>query len=328
MVTATKRVNDMSLFERPSGGAGRRDFLRTLGLGVAGAATLGVAGLASARALANGTGVPPDLDVAILTFALNLEYLEAEFYLRAVFGTGLPTQDIGPNPGQVTGGHKVDFNDPLVEAYAREIAREEHKHVQFLRAALIAATGSAVSRPRIDFHDSFPTLAVAAGLGSGFRGFRDSTSFLLASYVFEDVGVTAYHGAAPLITDKAYLDRAAGILAVEAYHAGLIRTVLFVKGKERETEMISQLRATLDGTAGTVNRDDFGVGTLSFPTIVTASDAYNGNTILGGFPGNSPPGNNAIAFDRTTRQVLNIVYGAPNASSGLFFPDGLNGAIK
>ena len=37
--------------------------------------------------------------------------------------------------------------------------------------------------------------------------------------------------------------------------------------------------------------------------------------------------NNGIAFSRTTRQVLNIVYGAPNATKGLFFPNGLNGQI-
>ena len=50
-------------------------------------------------------------------------------------------------------------------------------------------------------------------------------------------------------------------------------------------------------------------------------------SLLGGFPSNSPPGNNAIAYDRTTRQVLNIVYGGVNATKGLFFPNGLNGTI-
>jgi hypothetical protein len=61
--------------------------------------------------------------------------------------------------------------------------------------------------------------------------------------------------------------------------------------------------------------------------LANLSNVMNG-PLLGGFPSNSPPGNNAIAFDRTTRQVLNIVYGAANASSGLFFPAELNGAIK
>ncbi len=120
-------------------------------------------------------------------------------------------------------------------AYAREIADEERKHVEFLRAALIAATGSAISCPTIDFTESFPTLGSAAGLGSNFDPFKNDMDFLLGVYVFEDVGVTAYHGATTLITNKAYLDSAPGILAVKAYHAGLIRTVLFANDKARET---------------------------------------------------------------------------------------------
>jgi hypothetical protein len=307
------------LTKRPA----RREFLRGLGMGAAGAAAIGATGVGATNALS----AQPNLDVAILEFALNLEYLEAEFYLLAATGHGLAPADIGPSPGPVTGGQKVTFTSPINQAYANEIADEEQKHVQFLRAALQAATGAPpISRPTIDFTASFPALAMAAGLGSGFTGFANDTQFLLASYVFEDVGVTAYHGAAPLLTNKAYLDKAAGILAVEAYHAGLIRTVLFVNGFASQTAAIANLRATLDGTAGTTNVDDRGVGTTATPSIVDCSNSLNGS-LLGGFPTNNPPGNNATAYDRTTRQVLNIVYGAKNATSGLFFPKGLNGII-
>jgi hypothetical protein len=318
----TAAILSQSNIGHPTKSAARRDFLRSLGLGVAGAAAFGATAFSQTRALAQQA----NLDIAILEFALNLEYLEAEFYQRAAFGHGLSPSLLGPHPGRVTGGSLVPFAEPLVKAYAQEIADEETKHVEFLRAALTAATGSAISCPAIDFTESFPTLGSAAGLGSNFDPFKNDIDFLLGSYVFEDVGVTAYHGAATLITNKAYLDKAAGILAVEAYHAGLIRTVLFANGKKAETEAISNLRATLDGTAGTQNVDDHGVGDTTNPSITNASDAQNGS-LLGGFPTDNPPGNNAIAYDRTTRQVLNIVYGAKNATKGLFFPNGLNGII-
>jgi hypothetical protein len=323
-VSDLERANfDQSGIVHPAKRAARRDFLRGLGLGAAGAAAFGATGLGKTSALAQQT----NLDVAILEFALNLEYLEAEFYSRAAFGHGLAPSLLGPNPGPVTGGHLVPFSSPLVAAYAREIAAEELKHVEFLSAALNAA-GSPISCPTIDFTESFPTLGSAAGLGSSFDPFTSDMDFLLGSYVFEDVGVTAYHGAATLITNKAYLDKAAGILAVEAYHAGLIRTVLYANGMAKQTAAISGLRATLDGTAGTQNVDDHGVGGFreSVPSITNCSYAANGS-LLGGFPTDNPPGDNAIAYDRTTRQVLNIVYGSPNAKSGLFFPKGLNGII-
>ena len=138
----------------------RRDFLRGLGLGAAGAAAIGATGFGATSALSQQA----NLDVAILEFALNLEYLEAEFYLLAATGQGLPPADIGPNPGPVTGGQKVAFTSAINQAYANEIAAEEHLHVQFLRAALQAATGAPpISRPTIDFTQSFPALAMACG---------------------------------------------------------------------------------------------------------------------------------------------------------------------
>ena len=221
-------------------------------------------------------------------------------------GTGLSDDDIGGNSpvGAVTGGSKVPFATSSIEQYASEIAHDELAHVRFLRSTL---GGKAVSRPTIDLAQSFTTAAVAAGIipaGQNFNPFADEVSFLLGAFIFEDVGVTAYHGAAPLIRHKAYLAAAAGILAVEAYHASNVRSVLFNLGQSDPAQKISDLRKKASGAD-----DDQGI-------------------VLNGKANIVPTDENGLAFSRTTTQVLNIVYlGGPSANNG-FFPQGLNGAIS
>ncbi|WP_233160229.1 ferritin-like domain-containing protein [Pseudonocardia sp. MH-G8] len=289
-------------------GLDRRRFLRAAGLTGAGVAGISVVGAGTAFAGGGDDEQSGPSDAAVLNFALNLEYLEAEFYLRAVTGDGLKDSQVdgAGELGGVRGGRKVRFESKLAKQYAEEIADDERAHVDFLRSALGDAK---VARPEIDLDDAFTAAALAAGViknGERFDPFADENSFLLGAFIFEDVGVTAYKGASPLVSNKTFLEAAAGILAVEAYHAGLVRTVLLSKGLEDPAGKISDARDSLDGSSDL----DQGIVTSGTANIVPADD-------------------NGIAFSRTPGQVLNIAYLNPSAvSEGGFFPAGVNGEVN
>ncbi|MBE7210450.1 MAG: ferritin-like domain-containing protein, partial [Gluconacetobacter diazotrophicus] len=249
-------------------------------------------------------------DVDVLNFALNLEYLEAEYYLRAVTGQGLPAA-LGGNGGAVTapGTTLVPFKTPALAYYAQNIAADEQAHVAFLRTAIAAGGGTVVAEPKIDLVSSFTTLAVAAGLvsqGQSFNPFADEISFLLGAYIFEDVGVTAYAGAANVLTNPNNLAYAASVLAIEGYHAGAVRGYLSQVGGGVATNAVSSLRAKLS------NSMDSGTSVTGNPYNFNNVD-YNGQVIR-----------------RTPQQVLNIVYGTATAgqTAGLFYPNGMNGTIR
>jgi hypothetical protein len=296
-----KDILNEAIAEAPN----RRRFMSRIAL--AGAAV----GLAASNvSKAQSSGIT---DVDILNFALNLEYLEAEFYQFAVYGHGLSvansTGGDGSAPGFIDGGTQVSFSTPLIAELAAEIANDEYNHVVFLRSAL----GSmAVARPAIDLVGSFTTLARAAGVvgpSGTFNPYANESDFLLGAFIFEDVGVTAYLGAAQYISNKDYLTAAGGILAVEAYHASAIRTQLIQMGLKGPVNKISALRAALSSAVVSGQGDDAGIGTASKPVFV-------------------PTDANSIAYARTTGQVLNIVYGGGASSDYLFYPNKLNGTIS
>jgi hypothetical protein len=302
----------------------RRDFFKTAGTAAAAVAATSLLSAcggdsdnnASPTPMSGGSATLTDAD--ILNFALNLEYLEAQFYSFAAFGTGLDASMLTGTgtQGAVTGGRKVTFTDPVVSQYAQEIAADEVTHVKFLRTALGA---SAVAQPAIDVgidaKGAFSSAARAAGLvgdGVAFDPYATDENFLLGAFIFEDVGVTAYKGASPLLTSKVYLEAAAGLLAAEAYHAGLVRTVLYAKGVatpslRTSADAISNARDSLDGTSD----DDQGISQNGAASNIVPTDS------------------DGIAYSRTTGQVLNIVYLNKLATDrGGFFPNGVNGTIK
>jgi rubrerythrin len=123
-------------------------------------------------------------DIDILNFALTLEYLEAAFYKE------------GLQKAKLSGDAKK---------LATEIADNEQQHVDALTQTIKKLGGKPVAAPSVKFP------------------FTDQKSFLKLAQVFEDTGVSAYNGAAPMISSKEVLGAAGSIVQVEARHAAAIR---------------------------------------------------------------------------------------------------------
>ncbi len=321
----------------------RRSFLAGSG---ALAATAAATGCSSSSGSTSPVTPPPPTsttytDIDVLNFALNLEYLEAQFYLYAATGSGLQSSDTTAGSastyqtvGTVTVGNAaaVPGLSSAQQEILNEIAFEEQAHVRFLRSALGSA---AVPMPDIDL-SFFGPLAVAAtittaatGTGS-FNPFSSFDYFLVGAFIFEDVGVTAYSGAAPLITAagvaSGYLTAAAGILAVEAYHAAYVRTSLTGRAIAAGSasaypylaaaNLVEKLRASLTvGASAAPSTTGSVETTLTLPTSLTTPSAIVAASAT-----------NAVGFARTVNQVHHIVYGSATVGvkSGGFFPNGTN----
>jgi len=338
-----KETEFLELMERAeTQRSARRSFIRLCG--GAAAMTGGLSLLAACdddddndNVLPNPTPTPTPaatLDVDVLNFALQLEYLEANYYSYATTNAGIASGlqgGVGTQGAVATGSgagqaRAVTFTDQIVAQYAREIAADEVAHVTFLRTAL----GSAASaQPAINLSGSasvtingtatvgaFTAAARAAGIdltatGGVFDPYANDENFLIGSYLLTDVGVSAYRGSARLITNKTFIEAAAGILSTEAYHDGVIRSELWRRGLTTPSiytriQQISDSRDGLDGPADT----DQGIGTAAAANIV-------------------PTDGNGLVLGRTAQQVLNVVYGTrTQVTQGGFFPAGVNGSIR
>lgn len=255
--------------------ANRRNFLKGAGLTGLGIATTAIVGLPAALTNSKVEAAAYS-DVDILNFALNLEYLEAEFYAVSTYGSTLLKLGVisaDDQTGPTTGGGRVpNFSSSPLANVATALRTDEIDHVIYLRSALGSA---AAKKPAINLN----------ALGYGYSSV---SSWLKLARQFEDVGVSAYLGAAPLISSSAYLAAAAAILSAEAMHSGAIRW---------------------ECIGNAVNSP--AVDSLDIPPTSKAVFDLNSK---------------ALAIARTPSQVLNIVY-AGGRSSGGFYPNGMNGGI-
>jgi hypothetical protein len=126
-------------------------------------------------------------DVDILNFALTLEYLEAAFYTEGL--------------------KQVSDLSGDAKSLATEIRDNENEHVAALMKTIKDLGGTPVKAPGVDFGGAF----------------ANQKAFLKLAQTFEDTGVSAYNGAAPMIESTDVLAAAGSIVQIEARHAAAIR---------------------------------------------------------------------------------------------------------
>lgn len=285
------------------GALNRRHFLAGVGAVTTIATGAAVLGCGDSTLPYVDAATQPQVD--ILNFALNLEYLEATFYSYLVTGKDLDGTLTGSGPAPTGAPAQITFPNAQINDLFAEILFDEMAHVSDLRTALGTV---AVARPQIN-------LAALAPITAG--------NYLQVARLFEDVGVTAYAGAASSLTGN-NVTAAAQILAVEGFHAGALRLIHIQQGAVYPATLTGYVPA--DGydikpaDPGTVALSMAGPTTANGGFFATGANGTTGQTNI--YPG--------FAYQRTSSQVLSILYASTVAGTakGGFFPNGVNGNIK
>ncbi len=202
---------------------------------------------------AYGQSVSSDI-IEVLNFALTLEFLEAEYYNKALLNAG----GIG-----ITGA---------ALGAIQTISKHEDSHVTTLKDTIVASGGTPISKPAIDLTGGLGSPG-GAGTGPFKAALVDNYDLFLAlAQTFEDTGVRAYKGqAANIMSNNAILTAALQIHSVEARHAAHIRT------------MRSARTALVDGTVKpwiTLNKSGIAGGALN--AAINMSYVREENVLQGG----------------------------------------------
>ncbi|KAK4588930.1 hypothetical protein RGQ29_019793 [Quercus rubra] len=262
-------------------------------------------------------------DVDLLEFPLNLEFLEAEFFLYGSLGYGL--DKVAPNltqGGPTPIGAKQANLDHFTQDIIKQFAFQEVGHLRAIQKKV-----KGFPRPLLDLSkESFAKVvdtAFGGKLTPPFDPYANGINFLLASYLIPYVGLTGYVGTIPKLEAPDSRRLVAGLLGVESGQDAVIRAYLYEHAQEKVkpygltvaefTHSFSELRDKL-GHAGYKDEG------LVVPLSKGAEGEVTGNVLAGD--------EDSVAFDRTAEEILRIVYATGNEHKpGGFYPKGGNGRI-
>jgi len=141
-------------------------------------------------------------DVDVLNYALSLEMFESAFYTTALEKIDeqmfVESEALGPFPEE---------QRAQVYGQIETIANQEAEHVQVLTQVVEMLGGKPAEAPEFEFE------------------IEDVEGFLAQAQAIENLGVSAYAGAAPYIESPDLLSAALSIHSVEARHSALLNTL-------------------------------------------------------------------------------------------------------
>ncbi|GAV73853.1 Ferritin_2 domain-containing protein [Cephalotus follicularis] len=262
-------------------------------------------------------------DTDRIQFALNLEFLEAEFFLHGALGKGL--NDIDPNLA-MGGPPPIGAQKATLDYTTSQIIAEfGYEEVGHLRA--ITATVGGVPRPLYNLStQNFANIfdnAVGYKLDPPFNPYLNTVNFLLASYIIPYVGLVGYVGTIPNLANYTSKALVASLLGVEAGQDAVIRSLLY----ERANEIVSPYGITVanftidlsnmrNSLAMCGNKDEG----LIVPLDLGAENRTDSNILSANV--------DSLSFARTPQEILRIIYGTGTEyKPGGFLPDGGNGKI-
>ncbi|PHT35579.1 Desiccation-related protein PCC13-62 [Capsicum baccatum] len=238
----------------------------------------------------------PKSDVDLVEFPLNLEYLEAEFFLWGSLGYGLDKfapelADSGPPPI----GAQIAKLSPLIRDVITQFGFQEVGHLRAIKDTITGFPRLLLNLSR----ESFATVmddAFGHPLKPPFDAYANDVNYLLASYVIPYVGLTGYVGANPKLQSSTAKRLVAGLLGVESGQDAVLRALLYERGREK-----------VEPYGITCSSENIFVYVV-MPLF--AGDKYS------------------MAYDRTPKEILRIVYGSGKENKpGGFYPKGAEGRI-
>ncbi|MEH3104987.1 MAG: ferritin-like domain-containing protein [Sphingomonas phyllosphaerae] len=278
---------------------------------------------------AQGAQAQSSGDIDALNFVLNVEYLNAQFLTYVTTGQGLATSSLAgaTDPGTVKPGRKVTFSDTMLSSIVTEMAADNRAHFNPIKTVIGAL---AISQPALDLSaDATGAFSVAmqraglVGSGAAFDPYASEENFLYAAFLLKGISVSAYRGLLATASNRVVAALLAGILATESYHHATIRSFLYSRGAK-----VARLR---DNAAAIAAMCQKLAGGGLFTGVAPTSRKYeaaNGPVTIT-VANITPTDGDGDVPGRTPQQLLRILYqSSGQATSGGFFPAGVNGSIR